>query len=1002
MGAAPVFRPGKGRLAMNHRSGARRGGSVATLLLGASLSALLLGTLPTVAQAQTTPSDTQEDTAPAAQPSQSAATVQSDAKAPANNALPRDAQGTATAIPPAQADSADIVVTGLRKSIETAQAIKFNSDEFVDSVTATDIGKLPDHNVAEALQRISGIQITRNLGEGSSIAIRGLTQVKTELNGRDVFGGSDGRALGFEDVPSELLAGVDVYKDPSAKEIEGGIGGLVNLRTRMPFDEKGFVFATTVGANYYDLANDARFNGSALVSKTWQNTGIGDFGILVDLSYFDGTFRRDQVSIEPYVPVTDVPGHEGDTLSVPDGAGTGVTFGYRKRTGYYAALQWDPASNVHFYGTYFRSQYDLYTPNYSSFVTRGTSTEFLSYLTPNNNFSFDNNGNFISGGYNGFVPSYSQPPYVDTALSVQDNTQTTFGKTVTADYAGGVKWEPAHNLHVDLDLQYVRATAINRSYTLFGQKDTAGYNIDLDGNADGLPSVTFVSPPGGASVDDLSAYRFTAEMDHIEDSIATQKAGRLDLEWDFDNGFLSSIQGGIRYTDRSAINRSTPYNWTAATATGPDGQPLTLADPISLGIPNPYANDLFGGEGSDIVGAVPFASVALLNDPAGTFEAIGGRSLIDFGPQDINTQREKTYTGYAIAYFQFDPGLKIDGNIGVRVVKTQNDAIGSTRLTYRDSLAADSTQITVDQPFSASQDYTKVLPSLNLRAHLTNRLQLRGAVSEGMSRPPFADLRAIRQLSLNYTATTNPDGSAGPFVFTGATGSGGNPDLKPLTTDQADLALEWNISRSSFLYGTAFYKKLKNFETTRVYDIDYAVPGQGMQPFSYTALVNGTKGTIKGFELGGNTFFDFLPGPLAGFGVQANLTYVDSNAPGDSGTLANGDPVPTELQGLSKWSYNLVGIYEKYGFSARLAYNWRSHFLQTIASNGTGAVPIYNRAYGQLDASISYDFTPKVSISIDATNLTRARYDTYQYYEADPRTYELDDRRFGISFHIRN
>ncbi len=929
---------------------------------------------------------------------------------PAAGSLPRDASGTVAAVAPADAatveqgagpqddGATDIVVTGLRQSLATAQALKFNSDQFVDSITATDIGKLPDKNVAEALQRVSGIQISRNYGEGSGIAIRGLTLVKTQLNGRDVFGGSGGRSLSFEDVPSELLAGVDVYKNPSAKEIEGGIGGLVNLRTRMPFDEKGFVLSANMGANYFDLSDDARFNGSALVSKTWNDTAIGDFGILFDVAYYESAFRRDQATIEPYVPVTGVPGSAGQTVSMPVGAGIQVTEGSRKRRGYYAAAQWEPTTNLQFYGTFFQSNYDLYTPNYSSFVTNGTSPDFLSNFQPNaGGFRFDD-GRFVSGGFNGFTPAYSVPPYVNTALNVQNNTQVAFSRTKTTDYAGGVKWQPTDRLHVNLDLQYERATAEVSSYTAFAQKDLAGYTIDLSGD---LPAISFQSAPGTGSISDPAAYRFAAIMDHLEDSVATQKAARLDLEWDFDDSILTSIQGGIRYTDREAINRSTPYNWTSASPTNADGTPLNLANPIALGQVSPYGA-LFDGNGGAIIGPVPYASARLFDDAAAAFRTIGGRAITTFAPQDINTQREKTYAGYLAAYFKVDAGLPIDGNIAVRFVKTENDAAGTTRLNYRPTLGADSQQVTLDQPYAVDQSYTKVLPSINLRAHLTERLQLRLGASKGLSRPEFSQLNPNRQFSVGYVQLLDGSTVIGYQPNGTNTGSGGNPSLKPLTVDQADLALEWNVAPTTFFYGTAFYKKLTNFTTSQVFNQQIDVPGQAPQTFRYTAFVNGARGEVKGFEIGGNTFFDFLPGPLSGIGAQANVTYVDSSAPGVTGTLLNGDQVPTALQGLSKWSYNLVGLYEKYGFTARAAYNWRSSYLFDPASNGTGGVPIYNRAYGQLDASIGYNFTPKVSVTIDAINLTRSRFDSYQYYPGNPRNFELNDRRFGISFRMRN
>jgi len=1008
--------------------GARRAGLGRMLLLGASVLPFVAIASPAAAQAvtdQQAPTAAQDQAPPHSEMDQSATPT------PENGSVPRSGDGQSAAVSPADATAPDVVVTGLRQSLATAQALKFNADQFVDSITATDIGKLPDKNVAEALQRISGVQITRNYGEGSSIAIRGLSQVKTELNGRDVFGGSDARSLGFEDVPSELLAGVDVYKDPSAKEIEGGIGGLINLRTRMPFDEKGFVVSATMGVNYLDLEKDARFNGSVLLSKTWTGTSVGDFGILVDLSYYESAFRRDQISIEPYVNVpyaqvypnasaADLAANANTNLFVPDGAGIQVTEGNRKRKGIYAAAQWEPTTGLQFYGTYFRSQYDIATPNYASFVTRGTDTNYLNYLQPNGAFSFDKNGVFQSGGFSGFRSSYTGIPntatadpydalYVNTQLNIGNNSSMTYTKNVTADYAGGVKWKPTDHLNVNLDLQYERATSENHDFTAGAQMDRASYYIDMR-NGD-LPQISFGSGTdpftglSGGSIYDPANYRYVSIQDHLSDSVAEQKAARLDLEWHFDDGFLKSLQGGLRYTDRSSVNRSTPYNWTAAN-TG-----LTLASPESLGIPNPYYSTFFGGEGAGIVGPVPFASTAIFADPAQAVQTIGNRSLITFSPQDVNTQREKTYAGYGIAYFGFKAGIPIDGNLSVRVVRTTNEAIGSTRLTYRPDLGATAPTVTVDQPFSGTQEYTNVLPAVNLRGHLTDRLQLRVGASKGLSRPSFYDLRAIQQLSINYTQTNIPAPTAdnpaattpGPFVDNNSpSGSGGNPMLKPLTVDQADVALEWNAGRTTFLYGTLFYKKLHNFTSTRVYSQDFPVAGGGTRTFQYSAPVNINEGTVKGFEVGGNTFFDFLPGPLSGFGVQANLTYVDSDAPGDTGTLSNGQPVPTQLQGLSKWSYNVVGLYEKYGISARAAYNWRSEYLQTLQGNGTGNVPIYVRPYGQLDASISYNFTPKVSMSIDATNLLKERYDTYQYLPEYPRNYELNDRRFGLTFRVRN
>ncbi|MBB5712551.1 TonB-dependent receptor [Sphingomonas xinjiangensis] len=899
---------------------------------------------------------------------------------------------TGQAAEEAAGEEQDIVVTGLRASLQSAQAIKQNADQFVDSITAIDIGKLPDKNVAETLQRISGIQITRNRGEGSGIAIRGLTQVRTEINGRDAFSGSGGRSLSFEDVPSELLAGVDVYKNPSAELIEGGIGGTVNLRTRMPFDERGndWLVAVTMGANNYDLVDDTKFNASGLVSKRW-NTGIGDIGILFDASYFGGAFRTDELVVEPYRSTTAI---DGTSRSVPVGAGIGVTYGERERKGYYGALQWAPNEDLEFYATGLRSEYYIETPNYTSFVTRGTDAIGLAGLAPLPGFQFDEDGVFQSGGFSGFIPDWSIDPYDNrNQLNVASNSQVSYNQSATTDFAGGMKWKINDRLRLNVDLQYVKANFENRSYTAFAQRDLASYAIGLAGD---MPQITFGGLPGSAPLSAINTYRVTALMDRKENSDAEQKTARADLTWDFEESFLKSISVGGRVTDRSAINRATPYSWSGAVGTA------GLDDSRFNAINNPYAGDFFHGDNTS-VGNVPFVGMSVLNESnvAGLFQSVVGRGLTDYGPQDINTQEEQTYAGYVMARFEAGP---IDGNIGVRVIKTHSEALGSFRLTYRPNLLPGPDPLTVDQEFSGDQDYTKVLPTLNVRAHITDTLQARFAAGKAMSRPAFYDLRAIRSLSLSYTQVTDAATGAvlGYRQNDNQTGSGGNPFLKPEESKQLDAALEWYAKPGTLLYGTVFYKDLTNFIYDSVFPVTYDVPGQGAVTFQNTGRLNGTNGSVKGFEIGGNTFFDFLPGALSGFGVQANLTYADSDAPGSGGTLQDGESVSTPLQGLSKWSYNLIGMYEKYGFTARAAYNWRDDYLETVAGNGTGGVPIYRKAYGQLDASISYDFSPKVSLTIDAVNLLRQRQESYQNVETNPRFIRLEDRRVGLTFRIRN
>src|SRR5690606_18754727 len=259
----------------------------------------------------------------------------------------------------------DVVqVTGVRGSLTRAQIIKETTDQIVDSIVAEDIGKLPDNNVAEALQRITGVQITRNKGEGSTIMVRGLTQVRSELNGRDIFTANSGRGLSWEDVPAELLGGVDVYKNPNAELIEGGIGGLVNLRTRMPFDEDGMKLMGSFTVNRWDLRDSVQPSASFLFSNRWL-TGAGEMGFLFNVAHQEGQHREDRINLGSYLAFASVPGYEGQDVMIPGEIGMYSHFGDRERDGLAAAFQWKPSDDLEIYAQGLRSDYKFRNREYS-------------------------------------------------------------------------------------------------------------------------------------------------------------------------------------------------------------------------------------------------------------------------------------------------------------------------------------------------------------------------------------------------------------------------------------------------------------------------------------------------------------------------------------------------------------------------------------------------------------------------------------------------------------
>ncbi|WP_372174513.1 TonB-dependent receptor [Xanthomonas axonopodis] len=863
-------------------------------------------------------------------------------------AYAQDATTTATPASAATTQQLDTVqVTGTRSSVTKAQLVKQNAEQIVDSIVAEDIGKLPDNNVAEALQRISGIQISRNYGEGSAIAIRGLTQVRTELNGRDIFTANDGRGLSFEDVSAELLGGVNVYKNPSADMIEGGLGGTVDLRTRLPFDYDGRKIAGSVQYNYYDLADDGKPAFSGLFSDRWQ-TGIGEIGILVNYSQQKSPFRQDTISIEPWYTQTDLPGYEGQGVSVPHGAGINTTVGERERKTGAFAMQWRPNDAVEVYTQVLRSDYDFSWHDYSFFALTGANP-----MQGLPGIQVNNRNEFVNGSFQN-VPTES-------------NTSLTERHSVTTDYSLGAKWTVNEKLTLSTDFQYVDATTTGTRYILStGQVTSPQFNVDFRGDLPRL-SVTDASGAEGylADVNNYNGWRY--HLDNKDDNKGTEFAWRSDMDLAFDSDFVRSFKAGVRYTDRDAETKGNIYRFMCINNC--DGAPFSQYPGIGV-MTNPIT-DFFRGQ-SHAFGPTLTASDAAVANYQQTLAAFGA-SPLEFAPNNINTQNEKTYAAYGVLRFGVDGEIPFDGNIGVRVVRTE---VGSQGV--RTGTDAEGGGLI---PVDAQQTYTDVLPSLNLRWMLSDQLQWRFAASRGISRPTFDKLNPNLSLS---TGTSN-----GASTFTG---TAGNPSLEAVKADQFDTALEWYFGQGSMMYGTLFYKKVEGFIANAVFNEVY--DGQVWQ---ITRPVNGDSGKIRGAELGYTQFFDFLPGWLSGFGLQTNYTYVDSEAPSPTATDTNGQSLTVPLEGLSKNSYNAILSYETARFQGRVAYNWRSDWLVTTAGNGTGNLPVYNKGFGQLDASLRFNINDVWSISLDGVNLLDTRRESYLGTESRYRDFVINDRRYGLT-----
>ncbi|MCW4462772.1 TonB-dependent receptor [Sphingomonas sp. BT-65] len=862
-------------------------------------------------------------------------------------AMPASAQDGAGA-PPAPADSSaqeagegEIIVTGIRGSLQSAQSLKRNADQVVDSIVAEDIGKLPDVNVTEALQRVSGIQVGRDRGEGSGITIRGLSQVTSTFNGRS---GGSGRGVDLENIPAELIARVDVYKTPSADLVEGGIGGLINVVTRKPLDKPGFTLSGSARGRYSDLPDKVDPMFSALVSNTWE-VGDGEFGILVAGSFQQRAFESHVVNV-------------GAPVGQPNiGAGVAslseqyqpVINADRRRIGIDAVIQYKPNPELEFYlqGTYqdaqqLQQQYGVYLRSLRNRTFDPASVEYFDGTNDVSRIAFTN------------VP-------VRTFGADRDAYEESW------QIAGGVKFDSGPN-HLSIDAAYTRGNG--QLYYTELNLDTTAPRVDFDVTT--LPGSARVS---GVDLTSLNSFVVAGLARNINLSETESKQLRTDAWFEIDSNFLKSMHFGIRWTDADVKQDQLRFSQTPSAG----GVPLQASAYSDLFILNPL-NQMFGG--TDLIEQNFYAANHELLDGDG-FDAVRTRlgltTPATFNPLFGYQIGESTLAGYVMGKFEVDGPIRVDGNIGTRIIRTNLNVNGTRALfTQRPGTGTGPGNPPVfDQtgyaPVQIDSQYVSVLPSANIRVRFTDTLQLRLAAAKTLTRPGFS--------SLSPTLSLVPGQR---------TGSAGNPDLRPLRANQLDASLEYYPSSTTSLYLAGFYREIEDFLVTRtspqtIDGIDYSI----------SRPTNELAGKIKGFEVGGQTFFDFLPGLLSGFGVQANYTFVDSK----TDTSVAG--LQTPIANLSKHSFNTSLIYEKGGLSARLAYNWRDKFYSSLLSNDIVTnVPVYTRARDWLDASIGYDITDKITVTIEGGNLLRSKTRTYFGVPTRPGNYEQDSRTImaGVRF----
>ncbi|GAB3511436.1 TonB-dependent receptor [Pseudoxanthomonas daejeonensis] len=840
-----------------------------------------------------------------------------------------------------------IVVTGYRASLERAQDIKRGEIGMVDAVVAQDIGKFPDLNLAESLQRIPGVVISRDGGEGRQITVRGLGPdfTRVRLNGLEALstvgstdgqGGTNrGRGFDFNVFASDLFSQLVVRKTASADVDEGSLGATVDLRTARPFDYDGFTAVTNVQASWNDAAGAASPRFAGIIADTWAD---GKFGALLSVAYSEretveegsGTVRwangpanggfNPNSAFKPALQA-DVfaPRFPRYTLMEHDQQRLGVT----------GALQFRPTDSTQFNLDMLYSKIDaerrekyIEANGLSKTGAAGKSQILV------------NDGVVQNGGL-----VYAQMDNVDIRAEHRYDEWATEFHQISLD--GEHEFSDSFTLSGKIGTSKSDHSNPVQATVMMDKLDVDGYSYDYRGNMN-KPVFNYGVSPTNPNGWTLSTIRL--RENYVTNEFDT---GELDFSWVFGPSF--TLKGGIQAKDYSfdSIERRRTATETIV-PTFPGGTTVVPANMTELA-------SLRGMTGNPGTWVVP--NFDQIVDLFGVLSGEGTFALSNYAPSDRSVEEEDR-GAWLMGQFAADLGsIPLSGNFGVRYVKTKQSSTGIA------TASGVPTAVTVDR------EYSDTLPSLNLVAELTPDLLLRLGAAEVMSRPGLG--------SLTPGVTVSVSGSA-------RTVSGGNPLLDPTRATTADLGLEWYFDEGAMLGLAVFYKDIDSFiqntRESRVY-ADSGLPASLLDgttatvndEFVFTVPINTPGGDLTGLEFNYTQPFTFLPGIWQNFGVQLNYTYVDSEIQYllSSGVAAQ----KTAMTGQSKNSWNATVFYEGERFSGRISATNRDDFLIQVPGTETGFNSAANGVHGQsgttvLDASVRYKLADNVELSLEGSNLT--------------------------------
>lgn len=846
---------------------------------------------------------------------------------PPANAAPR-----AAAEP--QGEPVTVLVSGLRGGLESARDRKRYNDAISDAIVADEAGKLPDQNTAEAAQRIPGVQMQRYMEEGGAFAVRGLKQSKVLLNGLEVYGArvhageSNGRNLDLEDLSAEVLAGIDVTKTASANDIEGGLGSTLNIRTRQPFDFPGSTANLTVKATSYQMAPGFGSKTRPQGSALLSRRWRNGAGEMGVLLNVARTGSVFGLTENEVQRPHAVADYAGSgrTVTLPLGMFTGNGHNGERQRDSYVAAFQWRP------GASLSLHANYFSIDYS--LDQQFQTARFYPGTPQPDFSVWDEGN-SDGSASLRSGSFTASTLTDASVVSREGRKARLAD-IGARWNGGaltVKARLSHN-----------HTVVQNTLLEWGLNARVPW-MSLTLN-DGAASHLSVA---GVDLRDPAGYHPAYLLSIAANGTQKNSAAMLDASYRFDHPALRSADFGLRLNDytRRAVGFVHLYCIDSCNS----GSSLATLDP-ALVVQIPAA------QSREIGPYLSFSSAAVRQQAA--LRALYGLPAADVNMREQDQlNRERSAAAYVKFNYIIDlAGKPVRGNAGLRYVGTAlhgasyvADAAGTLALQTSDSTRRD------------------LLPSFIASIPVRDEVLVRLAASKTVGQVNFANLGA----GLRILNPVQHDAQQG------------NPSLQPYTSRNADVALERYFGANGMAFLSAFYKLVDGFiQTTAEQRL---IGGESYSVATYHAA---GRSRIKGIEVGYQRFFDGLPAPFKGLGMQANYAYVDARAP----SSVAGAAVP--LEGLSRTSCNLIGLYERGKVKARLAYNRRGSFVASTSSSGAQGVAVYAKAYGTLDFSMGYDLGPQLSLVLDAANLSGGRLEQYYGNTHNQMNYVPLNRRYSV------